>query len=148
MAYWLMKSEPDAFSIDDLAAVSSEHWDGVRNYQARNFMCSMQVGDLIFFYHSSCKVPSIVGIAKVVQEAYPDHTSWAPESRYFDPKSTPDNPRWDMVDIALVEKWANPITLKELKADPRLSDFMLLRKGARLSVMPVSDEHWQLINSL
>jgi len=106
MNYWLMKSEPNEYSIDDLAAEAKgyEHWDGVRNYQARNFMRQMKVGDQVFFYHSNTKVPGIVGIAEVVREAYPDHTQFDPENSHYDPKSKPENPRWDMVDIKFVRK--------------------------------------------
>ena len=146
--YWLMKSEPDAFSIDDLAAVKNEPWDGIRNYQARNFMREMKVGDGILFYHSSCKIPGVVGTAEVTKEIYPDHTAWDPSSKYFDSKSTPDKPRWEMVDVALVEKWPNPVTLKQLKAEPALGDFMLLRKGMRLSIMPVTQPQWECINKM
>ncbi|WP_067342603.1 EVE domain-containing protein [Marinomonas spartinae] len=145
--YWLMKSEPDAFSIDDLAQQGPSPWDGVRNYQARNFMQNMQMGDLIFFYHSSCKPAGIAGVAKVAREAYPDHTSWDPTSHYYDPKSSPDHPRWFMVDIELVEKWSNVLPLSTLKQDPELSDMLLTKKGNRLSVMPIKPNEWQRINT-
>ncbi|WP_067016614.1 EVE domain-containing protein [Marinomonas spartinae] len=145
--YWLMKSEPDAFSIDDLAQQGPSPWDGVRNYQARNFMQNMQMGDLIFFYHSSCKPAGIAGVAKVAREAYPDHTSWDPTSHYYDPKSSPDHPRWFMVDIELVEKWSNVLPLSTLKQDPELSDMLLIKKGNRLSVMPIKPNEWQRINT-
>lgn len=143
--YWLMKSEPDAFSIDDLKRQGQSPWDGVRNYQARNFMQKMQVDDLVFFYHSSCKPAGIAGIAKVVREAYPDHTSWDPTSHYHDPKSSPENPRWFMVDIELVEKWPYILPLSALKNDPALNDMALTKKGNRLSVMPVKESEWQHI---
>lgn len=143
--YWLMKSEPDAFSIDDLKRQGQSPWDGVRNYQARNFMQNMQVDDLVFFYHSSCKPAGIAGIAKVVREAYPDHTSWDPTSHYHDPKSSPENPRWFMVDIELVEKWPYILPLSALKNDPALNDMALTKKGNRLSVMPVKESEWQHI---
>ncbi|MDJ0654965.1 MAG: EVE domain-containing protein [Xanthomonadales bacterium] len=148
MNYWLVKSEPDAFSIDDLAAMprKTEHWDGVRNYQARNFMRDgMKKGDQVFFYHSNCKVPGIVGIAEVVKEAYPDHTAFDPDAKYYDPKSDPDNPRWLMVDIKLKRKLKRTISLQELKAMPGLDGFALTRKGNRLSVMPVEKKHWDRI---
>ncbi|MBJ7554221.1 EVE domain-containing protein [Marinomonas spartinae] len=145
--YWLMKSEPDAFSIDDLTQQGPSPWDGVRNYQARNFMQNMQMGDLIFFYHSSCKPAGIAGVAKVVREAYPDHTSWDPTSHYYDPKSSPDHPRWFMVDIELVEKWPSILPLSTLKQDPALSDMLLTKKGNRLSVMPIKPNEWQHINT-
>ena len=151
MRYWLMKSEPDVFSIDDLQQRrgQTEHWDGVRNYQARNMMRDdMRINDLVLFYHSNCKVPGIAGIAHVVKEAYADFTSWDPESKYFDPKSTPDNPRWFMVDIKFVRKFKNVVPLDELKQHPILSDMPLLRRGNRLSVMPVAKSHWDYILKL
>lgn len=143
--YWLMKSEPDAFSIDDLAAMQVSPWDGVRNYQARNFMKQMQLGDQIFFYHSSCKPAGIVGIAEVVKEAYPDYTSWDPKSAYFDAKSTPTQPRWFMVDVAFVTKLPRLISLAELKEDAALSEMPLTQKGSRLSIMPIRNEDWDRI---
>ncbi len=150
MNYWLMKSEPNEYSIDDLAreAKGYEHWDGVRNYQARNFMRQMKVGDKIFFYHSNTKVPGIVGIAEVVREAYPDHTQFDPENSHYDPRSRPENPRWDMVDVAFVRKLDRVIPLTELKTRPELADMPLVRKGNRLSVMPVTPEQWDFILSL
>lgn len=150
MAYWLMKSEPEVFGIDDLAARpnQTEPWDGVRNYQARNFMRAMRRGDQVFFYHSNTKIPGIVGIAEVVREAYPDHTAWDPTSKYYDPASTPDNPRWDMVDVRYLRHLSRVISLNELKTIEALSDMPLVRKGNRLSVMPVTDEHWQIILDL
>jgi len=151
MNYWLMKSEPDVYSINDLARQprKTDHWDGVRNYQARNMMRDeMKKGDLVFFYHSNCKEPGIVGIAEVVREGYPDFTAWDPEEKYYDPKSDPDNPRWYMVDIRYKRKLKRPVTLQELKKQPRLKDMPLLRKGNRLSVMPVSKKHWDCILQL
>ncbi len=151
MNYWLMKSEPDVFGIDHLIAMpnKTEHWDGVRNYQARNMMRDqMKKGDLVFFYHSNCKEPGIVGIAKVVKEGYPDHTAFDPESKYYDPKSDPDNPRWYMVDIQHKRKLKRTITLQELKQHPQLEGMPLLRKGNRLSVMPVKKKHWDYILGL
>lgn len=152
MSYWLMKSEPDVFGIEHLEKrpKKTEHWDGVRNYQARNFMRDgMKKGDQVFFYHSNCKEPGIVGIAEVVREAYPDHTAFDPESKYYDPKSDPDNPRWFMVDIRFVRRLKRTITLQELKDQAgALSDFPLLQKGSRLSVMPVSKEAWEYILGL
>lgn len=150
MNYWLFKSEPDAFGIDDLIAKKGkkEHWDGIRNYQARNLMRDdMRKGDLGFFYHSSCKVPGIVGIVEVVKEAYPDHTAWDPESAYFDPKATPDNARWVMVDVKFKQKFSSIITLDQLRGIPDLEGMVLLRKGSRLSIQPVESEHWQIICS-
>ena len=143
-----MKSEPDVFGIDHLMAMpkKTEHWDGVRNYQARNMMRDqMKKGDLVFFYHSNCKEPSIVGIAKVVKEGYPDHTAFDPETKYYDPKSDPDNPRWYMVDIQYKRKLKRTITLQELKQHPQLEGMALLRKGNRLSVMPVEKKQWDYI---
>lgn len=151
MNYWLMKSEPDAFGIDDLARKpgKTEHWDGVRNYQARNMMRDeMKKGDQVFFYHSNCKEPGIVGIAEVVKEGYPDLTALDPEEKYYDPKSDPDNPRWYMVDIRFIRKLKRTITLAELKTDNNLSDMRLLARGNRLSVMPVSKKHWDFILKL
>ena len=152
MNYWLMKSEPDAFSIDDLKARpnKTEHWDGIRNYQARNMMRDdMKKGDLIFFYHSNAKPIGIVGIAKVAEEAYPDFTAFDPQSRYFDPKNDPDNPRWFMVDVKFVRKLKRTITLDELKLHSNvLADMPLLRKGNRLSIMPVAEDHWHFILGL
>ncbi|MGO4505322.1 MULTISPECIES: EVE domain-containing protein [unclassified Dyella] len=144
--YWLMKSEPDAFSIDDLKRKGQEHWDGVRNYQARNFMRDgMRVGDKVFFYHSNCAEPGIVGIAEVATDAYPDPSQFDPKSKYFDPGSSRDNPRWMLVDVKFVKKFKHTITLKQLQADPALADMALVRKGNRLSVMPVGAEEWRHI---
>ena len=148
MKYWLMKSEPDAFSIDDLAKCpkKTEHWDGVRNYQARNMMRDdMEKGDLVFFYHSNCDVPGIVGIAEVVKTGYPDFTAFDPEAKYYDPKSDPDNPRWYMVDIKYKRKLKRVISLQELKSYKSLSEMPLVRKGNRLSVMPISKKHWDFV---
>lgn len=151
MAYWLMKSEPEVFGIDHLATrpTQTEGWDGVRNYQARNFMREMKIGDQVFFYHSNTSVPGIVGIAEIVREAYPDHTAWDnPEGKYYDPKSTPDKPRWDMVDLRYVRHLKRTITLHEMKALPQLEHMPLVRKGNRLSVMPVTEADWQAILEL
>lgn len=151
MAYWLMKSEPDAFSIDDLANCTNqtEHWDGVRNYQARNMMRDqMKIGDQVFFYHSNCKPPGIIGVAEVVKESYPDFTAFDPDSKYFDPKSNPDKPRWFMVDVKFKKKFKQLIPLDQLKTIPALADMPLLRKGNRLSITPVSKQEWQTILAL
>lgn len=148
MQYWLMKSEPDTFGIDDLAArpKATEHWDGVRNYQARNMMRDeMKVGDQVLFYHSACKTPGVAGIAEVVREGYPDFTARDPESKYYDPKASEDNPRWYMVDVRFVRKLKRLIPLSELKANPQLEDMPLLKRGNRLSIMPVDPQHWQQI---
>ncbi len=149
--YWLMKSEPTCFSIDDLALVPNQTtaWDGVRNYQARNFMRDdMHLGDLIFFYHSNCTPPGIVGLAEVASTAYPDHTAWDPLSDHPDEKSTPDNPRWFMVDVRFIKKFSRIISLDELKQHPELKSMQLLRKGNRLSVLPIKPEEWEYINTV
>jgi len=145
MAYWLMKSEPDVFGIDDLASQpnQTDHWDGVRNYQARNMMRDdMQPGDRAFFYHSNCKVPGIAGIMEIVRGGYPDHTACDPESDHYDPKSDPDDPRWFMVDVRFERRLERVIPLAELKANPALTDMPLVRKGNRLSIMPVTEAQW------
>ncbi len=149
MQYWLMKSEPDVFSIDDLKRVKVEPWDGIRNYQARNFMRDdMRTGDQVFFYHSNCDVPGIVGIMKVASKPYADPTAFDPKSNYFDPKSDPDNPRWMLVDVRYVKKFKRTISLAELREDPVLEGMRLLMRGNRLSVMPVEKAHWDHILSL
>jgi len=149
MNYWLMKSEPDAFSIDDLAARpnKTEPWTGVRNYQARNFMRDeMKRGDPVFFYHSSCAQPGIVGIMKVSKNAYPDETQFDRKSDYFDPKATRENPRWVNVDVKLVKK-TRLINLDELRSHPELESLQVLRRGNRLSITPVTEAEWQFIVS-
>lgn len=146
--YWLMKSEPDCFSIDDLrnAPNQTTHWDGVRNYQARNFMRNqMTIGDQVLFYHSNCNPPGIIGIAEVVSKAYPDYTAFDPNSEHPDMKSTPDNPRWFMVDIRFKEKFSHLISLDTLRQYPELEEMILLRKGNRLSILPVSKKEWIFI---
>lgn len=149
MAHWLMKSEPNEYSIDDLEADKIEPWDGIRNYQVRNmFRDNFKIGDRAFFYHSSCKVPAIVGTMKIASKAYPDPTQFDPESSHFDPKSDPDNPRWLLLDVKFDRKLKRPITLRELKEHPALGDFLLNKRGNRLSVFPVSNEHWNLILGL
>lgn len=151
MNYWLMKSEPTTFGIDNLAAMPDQidHWDGVRNYQARNILRDqMKRGDQVFFYHSNTTEPGIVGTAEVVREGYPDHTALDPQSKYYDPKSDPQHPRWYMVDIRLVRRLRRTITLAELKRHPQLKDFPLLRRGNRLSVLPVTKEQWKFILGL
>lgn len=153
MNYWLMKSEPDVFGIDDLAKArgKTDCWDGVRNYQARNMMRDqMRHGDLAFFYHSNCPEPGIVGIMKIEREGYPDHTAFDPNDPHFDPKSDPENPRWYMVDVRFLRKFTRTIPLAELKshADSKLKGMQLLRRGNRLSVMPVTKKQWNFILSL
>ena len=149
MNYWLMKSEPDTFSIDDLKRKKCEAWDGVRNYQARNFMRDgMRVGDGVFFYHSNCAEPGIAGLAEVASDAYPDPSQFDPKSKYFDPGSSRDNPRWMLVDVKFVRKLKRTVTLDELKNHPKLVEMALLRKGNRLSVMPVEAKDWKYILEL
>ena len=145
--YWLMKSEPSCFSIDDLRDAPEQitHWDGVRNYQARNFMREMQVGDNVLFYHSNSNPPGVIGIMEVVAEAYPDHTAFDPDSEHPDPKSTPENPKWFMVDVQFKEKFPGLIPLNALKQYPQLEKMPLLRKGNRLSIMPVTEDEWDFI---
>ncbi|MCT4625983.1 EVE domain-containing protein [Halodesulfovibrio sp.] len=148
--YWLVKSEPGCYSIDTLENEPNQvtSWDGVRNYQARNFMRDdMKLGDKVLFYHSVTK-PSVVGVCEVVRESYPDHTAWNPEDDHFDPKSTEDNPRWFMVDVKFVEKFPRALTLKELRQIPGLENMELLRKGSRLSVMPVDKKEFDIICNL
>lgn len=146
MKHWLIKSEPDVFSIDDLAAVKQEPWDGIRNYQARNFMWKeMQIGDLAIFYHSNAKPPGAVGIAKVVSEPYPDPTQFDPSNHYFDPKSPEDNPRWWLVDFSFVEKFDEMLPLDALKADKQLSEMMVCQRGTRLSITPVQLKHFKRV---
>ncbi|MFC5742744.1 EVE domain-containing protein [Dyella tabacisoli] len=149
MNHWLMKSEPDAFSVDDLKRKGVEPWDGVRNYQARNFMRDgMRIGDKVFFYHSNCAEPGIVGIAEVATDAYPDPGQFNPKGKYFDAASTRDNPRWVLVDVKFVKKLKRTITLKELQAQPSLAEMALVRKGNRLSVMPITAQEWSAILAL
>lgn len=150
--YWLMKSEPGEFSIDDLSARPSktEPWDGVRNYQARNIMRDeMKPGDQAFFYHSACEEPGIVGIVRIASDAYPDPTAFDPQDKHYDPKSDPDNPRWYLVDVTFERKLDRVIPLTELKEHAeRLGDFALIRKGNRLSVMPVTKKQWDYVLKL
>jgi len=152
MRYWLMKSEPDEFGLGDLKRRPNrtEPWDGVRNYQARNFMRDeMKKGDSAFFYHSNCKQPGIVGIVTITREGYPDHTAFDPEDPHYDPKSDPDKPRWYMVDVTFERELSRTITLAEIKAHAnRLQGLPLIRKGNRLSVMPVEKPHWEFILGL
>lgn len=152
MNYWLMKSEPQAFSIDDLRARpgSTEPWDGVRNYQARNMMRDgMKKNDRAFFYHSNCELPGIVGVMKIARESYPDPTAFDPGDPHYDPKSDPENPRWLLVDVKFVRKFKRTISLAELRGHAEgLGDFALLRRGNRLSVMPVSQTQWDYILDL
>ncbi len=149
VAYWLMKSEPDVYSIDDLERDGREMWDSIRNYQARNMMRDdMRIGDQVFFYHSNCKEPAVVGVARVASKPYPDPTQFDQGSKYYDPKSSPDDPRWILVDVEFVRKFDKPVTLAEIKAHPGLDDMILTRRGNRLSIMPVSKAHWDVILGL
>lgn len=150
MNHWLMKSEPESYSIDDLRTHKRTAWDGVRNYQARNMMRDeMKLGDRVFFYHSNCDVPGIVGIMKVARQGYPDASAFDPQDAHFDPQSDPDNPRWYVVDVAFERKLANTIALTLLKEHAQsLGDFALLRKGNRLSVMKVSKQQWNYVLGL
>jgi predicted RNA-binding protein with PUA-like domain len=145
MNYWLMKSEPDVFSIDDLKKKGVEPWNGVRNYQARNFMREMRLGDKILFYHSNADEIGVVGVMEVSQAAYPDPTQFDKKSEYFDPKSKKEDPRWSLVDVKFVEKFPRVITLEEMKNNPALEGLLLLRKGSRLSVIPVDEKHFKII---
>jgi len=148
--YWLMKSEPTSFSIDDLMKAQSQTtcWDGVRNYQARNFMRDMAVGDQILFYHSNTDPPAVMGIAEVVTTAYIDPTQFDKKDSHYDPKSKPAQPRWEMVDIKYVRKFSHPLSLDQLRKEPALKGMVLLRKGSRLSVQPVSPLEWKYILAL
>jgi predicted RNA-binding protein with PUA-like domain len=148
--HWLVKTEPDCFSIEDLAASPRQTtgWEGVRNYQARNLMKAMHVGDRVLIYHSSTEPLAVVGVAVVVHEAYPDSTAWDPIDAHYDPKSTPEDPIWEMVDLRLEEIFKQPQLLDELRKVPALSKMELLRKGSRLSVQPVTDKEFETIMKL
>ncbi|WP_447970667.1 EVE domain-containing protein [Nitrospira sp. M1] len=145
--YWLLKSEPKTFSIDDLAASSRQTtcWEGVRNYQARNFLCAMKRGDQAFFYHSNADPPAIVGLVEIVKASYPDHYAFDSNSRYYDSKSTPEASMWFMVDVKFVRKFTADLSLSLLRDVPELRDMELLRKGSRLSVQPVRAHEWKAI---
>ena len=148
MNHWLMKSEPDVFSIDDLKRVKVEPWNGVRNYQARNFIRQMKKGDGVLIYHSSCAVPGVAGLATVASAPYPDPTQFDPKSEYFDAGSDRGDPRWTLVDVRFQRKLKRVIALDEIKAIPKLGDFALTRRGNRLSVLPVTAEQWEMILAL
>ena len=149
MQYWLFKTEPGCFSLDDLvfSPIATTSWDGVRNYQARNLKQSMKKRDLGFFYHSG-KKPEIVALVEVVREAYPDHTAQDPKNRHYDEKATPENPRWYMVDVKLVSRFNRPIPLEELRKQPELEGMELLRRGSRLSVQPVEERFFRHIMNM
>lgn len=142
---WLMKSEPDVYSIDDLEREGSTVWEGVRNYQARNFMREMKLGDQVLFYHSNAKPPGIVGLGEIVREHYPDPFQFDESSDYFDPKSPKDNPRWSAVDVGFVEKFPAMLSLNEIKEDPIYEGMLVIQKGSRLSVQPVEEKHYKLV---
>ena len=148
MRYWLMKTEPDEFSIDDLSKKKVEPWTGVRNYQARNFMREMKAGDGVFFYHSSCEIPGVAGIAEVATEAYPDPTQFDKKSDYYDAASKREEPRWSLVDVKYKRKLKRVIPLSELKDRKELDGFALLARGNRLSVLPVTKTQWDFILGL
>lgn len=151
MAYWLMKTEPSEFSIDDLAKAAKQQtaWEGVRNFQVRNWLRDqIQVGDEAFFYHSSCAVPAIAGTVKVVRSGYPDPTAFNKNSSYYDPKTDRAHPKWYCVDVQLLEKFKKPISLAELKTHHELQDMTLLKKGNRLSIVPVTEQEWRFILAL
>ncbi len=144
-AYWLMKTEPEAFSIEDLERKKREAWDGVRNYMARNYMREMQLGDLVLFYHSNAAPPGVAGVSEIVAEAYADPTQFDPSSKYYDPKSKPADPRWSLVDVGFVERFAQLLPLDVLKAEPSLTDMVVVQKGSRLSVQPVTKEQFKTV---
>ena len=149
MQYWLMKSEPETYSIDDLKLFKTDHWDGIRNYQVRNFFRDqMKVGDKAFFYHSNCKEPGIVGLMEIASKAYPDHTAFDSKEKYFDAKSDPDNPRWLMLDVKYIRHTKRNITLSELREHESIKDMRLLQKGNRLSVIPMTKNEWNYILGL
>lgn len=144
-----MKSELDVYPYTQLVADGSTHWDGVRNYQARNMMRdAMKIGDLVLFYHSNCKPPHVAGVARVCKEGYPDHTSWDTKSNYHDPKSTPDSPRWFMVDIEPVIELPSTVSLQSVRDNPACENMLLIRRGQRLSIQPVEDTDFDAILSM
>lgn len=146
--YWLMKSEPDAFSIDDMEKAGVEPWDGIRNYAARNFMRDqMKIGDGVFFYHSNAKPMAIVGTMEVASEPYPDPTQFDPKEKYYAPKSDPENPMWILVDVAFTQKFENPVTREALKAEPELKEMTMFKIG-RLSITPVTEAEWIKIHEM
>lgn len=149
MNYWLMKSEPETYSIDDLKNDKTSDWEGVRNYQARNFMRDqMKIGDLALFYHSNAKPSGVAGICKVSRTDIADYTAWDPKSKYFDPKTDPDNPRWIMVEVEFVKKFEEVIPLAELRTHKELKDLLILQKGSRLSITPMTKKEFDYITSL
>jgi predicted RNA-binding protein with PUA-like domain len=147
-SYWLMKSEPDVFSIDDLARTKTTHWDGVRNFRARNYIRTMRIGDGVFFYHSNADPKAIVGLARVSKEAYPDSTQYDKKGEYYEPRATKEKPYWFMVEIEFVRKLDQPLSLEMLRGIPDLDGMALLKKGQRLSVQPVTEGEWRTICKL
>jgi len=143
--HWLMKSEPDVYSIDDLERDGRESWEGVRNYQARNFMREMVEGDLVIFYHSNAKPPGAAGVGRICRKAYPDDTQFNKKSKYYDAKSKKEDPRWSLVDVEFVEKFGEPVSLQALKDDPALEGMRVTQKGSRLSVQPVDKGHFKRV---
>ncbi len=149
MKFWLVKSESSVYSIQDLKDEGRAHWDGVRNYQARNFMRDeMAIGDMVLYYHSRDEPIGVAGIARVCKASYADHTSWDPDSKYFDPKSTPENPRWFMVDLEFVEEFDRVLPLSELKQDDKLDGMLVIKRGQRLSIQPVDKKHYKRVLKL
>ena len=151
MAFWLFKSEPHKFSLDDLENSPSKTttWDGIRNYRARNYLRdTVKLGDRVLFYHSSCEVPGVVGVAEVVKESYPDYTSWDPKSDYYDPKSGPENPRWFMVDVQFRERFPKMVTRQDMMAQASLDGMMVVQKCQRLSIQPVEAKHFEEVRRL
>ena len=149
MQFWLMKSEPETYSIDDLKEFQTDHWDGIRNYQVRNFFRDqMKIGDKAFFYHSNCKEPGIVGLMEIASEGYPDHTAFDSKEKYFDAKSDPENPRWLMLDVNYIRHTKRNITLSELRDHSSIKEMRLLQKGNRLSVIPMTKKEWDYILGL
>jgi len=147
--YWLAKSEAECYSIDDLKRDRTTIWDGIRNYQARNYMRDgMKQGDLVLFHHSNANPPGVVGVARVVKEAYPDPTQFDPEEQHYDPKAKKDNPPWLMVKLGFVEKFNRVISLEDLRSDKALADMLVIRKGQRLSLMPVEKKHFERVRQM
>lgn len=145
-SYWLLKTEPSCFSLDDLKQVQQEPWDGVRNYQARNMMRDeMKKGDKALFYHSNCKPPHVAGTCTIVKEGYPDHTAFIASEKHFDPQSDPENPRWFMVDVSFESEFVESVSLEDIKQNKKLSHMKLVQKGNRLSVMPLLQEEFEEI---
>lgn len=148
MHYWLMKTEPTSYSIDNLEKQGFTAWEGVRNFQARNYLRQMKKGDLGLFYHSATKIPGVAGICRIIKEDFPDHTQWEPKSKYYDPKATLERPIWFMVEVEYVERFPHFVSLEEIKRTDGLQSMKLLQKGSRLSVMPIEESHFKVIKAL